>query len=93
MYNLVFVGNKTVTINANPMSLVHSTLYYIDLCTACIGCALIVPVIAPMKTKICLSIEQVLFCQQLYYKKSTITHVRSICYFLVNRLKPDCTNH
>ena len=46
---LVFIDAKMVTIDANPMPLVHSILYCH--CTRCIGFASIVTVLSPLKTK------------------------------------------
>ena len=41
------MADKTVTIDANPMRLVHSILY--QRCTRGIGFTLIVPVLSPIK--------------------------------------------
>ena len=51
--SLVFIGDKTVTINANPMPLVQS--HYSIECTRHIGCASIVTVLSPIKTKGCIN--------------------------------------
>ena len=45
----VLIGAKTVTINANPMRLVQSILYWP--CTRRIGFAPIVTILSPIKTK------------------------------------------
>ena len=47
--SLVFIGNYMVTINANPMRLVQSILYWP--CTRRIGFAPIVTILSPIKTK------------------------------------------
>ena len=53
----VFIGDKTVTTNANPMPLVHSILYWC--CTGGIGFALIVTILSPLKTQ---NYTHVFFC-------------------------------
>ena len=88
--NLLSIGNKTVTIDAHPMRLVHSLLY--QPCTACIGSASIVTVSSPTKTKNCQNFVCWFFFPIWLVQKTTNTS-RSACmigiYFFLVHLKQE----
>ena len=84
----LYIGDKTVTLNAHPMRLVVHSILYWHCSTACIGCASSVTVVSAIETKLNNWSKYQLNFSTVVQKVLEHMHA-GICCFL-NHLKLEC---